>query len=50
MMNPTSVDMEDISSVFFDIISSATNMHYFNAQELAVDHCEEERDINRELP
>lgn len=49
MMNTTSIGMEDIFNILFDTISGVANMHCFNAQQLAVDHREEEREINREL-
>ena len=44
-----SVACETIFIVFFNAISGVANMHYFNAQQLAVDHHEEKREINREL-
>jgi len=46
MMNPTNIDVGDISNVFFDTISGVANMRYFNAQQLVVDRREEEQEID----
>lgn len=42
MMNPYDIEMENISKVFFDTMSGASNMRYFNAQGLAHEHQAEE--------
>lgn len=46
MMNPHDIKMEDISNVFFDTITGVSTMRYFNAQQIALDHRVEEREIN----
>lgn len=48
MMNPTNINMEDISNVFIDTISwyFDANMRYFNAQQLMVFRREEEQAID----
>ena len=46
VMNPHDIQMEDIPDVVFDTITGESNMRYFNAQQIAIDNREEEREIN----
>ena len=46
MMNPHGIEMEDISNHFFDTVSGVSNMRYFESQQIALDHCNEEREVN----
>lgn len=40
------IEMEDISNFLFNIISKVSNMRYFKSQQIALDHREEEREVN----
>ena len=46
MVNSHDIEMEDISSVLFNIVPEASNMRYFKSQQIALDHREEEREVN----
>ena len=46
MMNPSNIDMEDVSNVFFNTIWGVANMRYFHAQQLVVHRREEEQEID----
>lgn len=43
---PHDIEMKNISNVFFDTVSGMLNMRDFKSQEIAHNHCDEEREIN----
>lgn len=45
-MNPHGIEMEDTSNNFFDMVLGVSNMRYFKSQQIALDHCNEEREVN----
>ena len=49
MMNPYDIEMEDISGVFCDTNLGVSNMRYFKSQQIAHEHRDEEREVNRVL-
>lgn len=49
MMNPYDLTMEDISNVFSNTIIEVSNMRCVNAQQTALHHRVEEREINHTL-
>ena len=40
------LEMKDISNVFFNRVTGMSNMRYFKSQEIAHNHCNEERKTN----
>jgi hypothetical protein len=47
LINFLDTKMKIISYVFFDTILAVSNMRHFKSQQIALDHLEEEREVNR---
>jgi hypothetical protein len=46
MMSPHDIEIKDICNVFFDTVSRTSNTRYPKSQELALQHEDEDHDIN----